>query len=122
VRRQAAGVDLIIPSLDAVTQKEFERIERPVKGLKINRIIDGLIAFKKIFKGRMWLEVMLVRGINDSTDYLRKIKKVADRIKPDRVQINVPVRPPAELWVKPPCPAVLKKAKEIFGENCDIVC
>lgn len=121
VRRQASGVDLIIPSLDAVTQRVFEQIERPVKGLKVSRIIDGLIEFRKIFKGRIWLEVMLVRGINDSESYLKKIKKVTDRIKPDRVQINAPVRTPAEKWVKPPHPAVLRRAKEIFGDSCDVV-
>jgi wyosine [tRNA(Phe)-imidazoG37] synthetase (radical SAM superfamily) len=121
VRRQAAGVDLIIPSLDAVTQDVFEEIDRPVKGSKVSKIIDSLIEFKKIFKGRMWLEIMLVRGINDKESYLKKVKKVVDKIKPDRVQINSPVRPPAEKWVKPPSVATLKKTKQIFGENCDIV-
>ncbi|HQP92135.1 MAG TPA: radical SAM protein, partial [Candidatus Omnitrophota bacterium] len=121
-RQEALLVDLIVPSLDAVTQKEFEKIDRPVKGVKIKKIIESLINFGKIFKGEMWLEVMLVNGINDSPSYLKKIKKVSDSIRPDRVQLNIPVRLPAEDWVKPPSKKTLGTARKIFGPGCDIVC
>ncbi len=121
VRREVLGVDLIIPSLDAVTQDVFEKIDKPLGSIRVAAIIDGLLKFKKAFKGKMWLEVMLVRGQNDSLEYLKKIKRVVDLIKPDRVQINTPVRMPSERWVKPPVCATLKKAKKIFGNTCDIV-
>ncbi len=122
VREEAAQVDLIVPSLDAVTQAEFEQIDRPVRGLKVKEIIRALKLFRNNFFGQMWLEVMLVRGINDSEAYLRKIKKVIDTIKPDKVQLNTPVRLPAQKWVKVPAKDTLKKAREIFGALCDIVC
>ncbi len=122
VRKQAAKADLVIPSLDAVTQDVFEQIDRPAKGIKISEVIDSLIRFRKQYKGKIWLEVMLVRGVNDSETYLEKIKKTIDRIRPDKVQINSPVRIPAEKWVKPPLAATLKKAKEILGRDCDIIC
>lgn len=121
VRRQVLCVDLIIPSLDAVTRDVFEKIDRPCPGVSIQAIIKGLIAFRRHFRGRMWLEIMLVRGINDAPAYLRKIKKVTDLIEPDRIQINVPARTPAESWVKPPTRATLRQAKKIFGDTCDIV-
>lgn len=121
VRREMQGVDLIIPSLDAVTQDIFEKIDRPLLGMRIEDIIVGLLKFKNGFKGRMWLEIMLVRGLNDSSSYLKKMKKIVDRINPERVQINVPVRLPSENWVKLPFRSTLKKARGIFGENCDIV-
>lgn len=121
VRREILGVDLIIPSLDAVTQDVFRKIDRPGLRLRIKDIIKALQNLRKEFKGKIWLEIMLVRGLNDSAAYLKKIKKIADQINPDRVQINSPVRPPAENWVAPSSPEALKKAKEIFGENCDII-
>ncbi|OIO36025.1 MAG: hypothetical protein AUJ74_04155 [Candidatus Omnitrophica bacterium CG1_02_44_16] len=114
-------VDLLVPSLDAVTQDVFEKIDLPIKGLRVEDIIEALIKFRRTFKGKMWLEVMLVRGLNDSPEYLRKIKNVVDMIKPDRVQLNAPIRPPSQNWVKPAMPSTLKKAKDIFGANCDIV-
>jgi wyosine [tRNA(Phe)-imidazoG37] synthetase (radical SAM superfamily) len=122
VRRVLLGVDVIVPSLDAVTQDVFEKINRPIKGLRIKDIISGLLKFRKEFRGRMWLEVMLVRGLNDSMAYLRKIKKVVDLIKPEKVQLNMPVRTPAEAWVRLPMRSTLIQAKKIFGKNCDIVC
>lgn len=120
-RQEIAGVDVIIPSLDAVSQDVFEKIDRPVPGISVKKVIEAIIKFRKEFSGKMWLEVMLVRDCNDSVAYLKKIKKVVDRIHPDRVQINSPVRVPAEKWVRPPTAATLKKAKEIFGKNCDII-
>jgi wyosine [tRNA(Phe)-imidazoG37] synthetase (radical SAM superfamily) len=121
VRAEIACVDLIIPSLDAVTQDVFERIDKPKKKIRIEDIINGLISFRKDFKGKMWLEVMLVAGLNDSPEYLQKIKKAVSLIRPDKVQINTPVRPPAENWVKPPSYKALKRAQQILGPLCEIV-
>ena len=121
VRREILGIALIVPSLNAVTQDVFEKIDRPAKGVRVEDIIDGLLKFKQEFKGKMWLEIMLVRGLNDSPGYLKRIKKITDLIKPDRIQVNSPVRPPVEHWVKSASGASLKKAKEIFGDNCDIL-
>jgi wyosine [tRNA(Phe)-imidazoG37] synthetase (radical SAM superfamily) len=121
VRRDLMAADLIVPSLDAVTQDVFEKIDRPAPGIRIGEIVEALIELRREFKGQIWLEVMLVRGVNDTGAYLKKIHEAARRIRPDRIQLNTPARPPAEAWVKPPTPAALKKAREIFGEDCDIV-
>lgn len=120
VRQDLLDADVVVPSLDAVTQDVFEKIDRPAAGVKIKEIIEALVKFRKAFKGEIWLEVMLVAGLNDAPAYLEKIKKVADSIKPDRVQLNSPVRPPSQDWVRPVSAKTLKKAKEIFGDHCDI--
>lgn len=121
VRKDILGVDIVVPSLDAVTQDIFERIDQPVKGILIKDIIDGLIRFRKEYKGKIWLEIMLVRGLNDSLEYFYRIKEVVDLVKPDKIHLNSPVRPPAQGWVKPVSAATLKKAKEIFGTLCEII-
>lgn len=121
VQKNLLSLDLIVPSLDAVTQKIFEKIDRPAAGMKIADVIESLEVFRKKFKGKFWLEIMLIRGINDSPAYLKKMKKVVDRIRPDKVQINSPVRAPSEKWVKPATLATLKKAKKIFGDSAEIV-
>lgn len=122
VRRSLLGADVVIPSLDAVTQDIFEEIDRPVRGVKIKDVMAGLECFRRMFTGRLWLEIMLVRGINDSVFYLKLLKKAADEIRPDRVQINIPLRPAALSWVRIPTKSTLKIAKKIFGKKCDIIC
>ncbi len=121
VRKEILEADIVIPSLDAVTQDVFEKIDQPVKGVFIKDIIDALIKFRKEYKGEIWLEIMLVKGLNDSLEYLARIKEAADMIRPDKIHLNSPVRPPAQGWVKPASAATLKRAKEMFGALCELV-
>ena len=94
VRSEVAEADVVLPSLDAVTQSTFESINRPAKELKIEEIIEGLSAFRSEFSGEIWLEVMLVKDVNDSE--AERIAEAVRSIEPDRVQLNTVVRPPAE--------------------------
>jgi wyosine [tRNA(Phe)-imidazoG37] synthetase (radical SAM superfamily) len=94
VRSEVAEADVVLPSLDAVTQSTFERINRPAKDLKLEEIIEGLRAFRSEFSGEIWLEVMLVKDVNDSE--AEQIARAVELIKPDRVQLNTVVRVPAE--------------------------
>lgn len=74
VRKAISGVSLIVPSLDAVTQDIFEKIDNPQAGVKISDIIDGLVALRKEFRGQIWLEIMLLKGINDSLEHIGKLR------------------------------------------------
>jgi len=121
VRQELQGIDLIVPSLDAVTQAVFEKIDRPLEGIAVAGIIDGLIALKKEHKGQIWLEVMLVRGVNDDLRQIKKLKEAVEKINPDKVQLNSPVRSTAEPNILPVDRKKLKKIKEILGEKCEII-
>lgn len=121
VRRDVLGADLLLPSLDAVTQGVFKEIDRPAPGIKIEDIIKGLVVLRKEFKAGIYLEIMLVKGINDSLDYAYKFKEVIEKINPDKIQLNVPVRSTAEAWVKAPDRERLFQIKEILGPKCEIV-
>jgi wyosine [tRNA(Phe)-imidazoG37] synthetase (radical SAM superfamily) len=122
VRRDISAADIVVPSLDAVTQDVFEKIDRPAPGVRIEKVIQALALLRRQFKGQIWLEVMLVRGLNDAPAYLEEMKKVIDRLGPDRIQFNAPVRPPAEPWVKPVTAQTLRAVRRIFGAGCEIVC
>ncbi|MDD4909604.1 MAG: radical SAM protein [Candidatus Omnitrophica bacterium] len=121
IRRALKGVDLIVPSLDAVTQEEFEKIDRPAGNIKIYDIIKGLIHMRKEFKGRIWLEIMIVKGINDSTDYIKYFKPVLSRIDPDKIQLNTPVRCPDLRHSAVPDTKALGKIKKMLGSKCEII-
>lgn len=94
VRSEVAEADVVLPSLDAFTQSTFEMINRPARDLKIEEIIDGLRSFKSEFSGEIWLEVMLVKDVNDQE--AEQIARAVQSIEPDRVQLNTVVRPPAD--------------------------
>lgn len=112
VRQEVMDADLIVPSLDAATQTTFERVNRPHPDLLIEEIIEGLVRLREEFEGEIWLEVMLVKDINDSEATL--IAEAAERIDPDRVQLNTVVRPPAEP-VQPLSQAEMEEMLEIFS-------
>ncbi|MCX6672761.1 MAG: radical SAM protein [Methanothrix sp.] len=94
VRKEVAAADVVLPSLDAASQKAFLAINRPASGLLAAKMIQGLKDFRKEFSGEIWLEVMLVKGINDQEAEL--IARAAESTEPDRIQLNTVVRPPAE--------------------------
>jgi wyosine [tRNA(Phe)-imidazoG37] synthetase (radical SAM superfamily) len=94
VRREVAAADVVLPSLDAASTKAFRAINRPAAGLRVDEIIQGLKDFRREFRGEIWLEVMLVKGVNDQEADL--IAEAAKSTEPDRIQLNTVVRPPAE--------------------------
>ncbi len=120
-REMVKKADLVIPSLDAVSPSVFKKINQPHPSLEIKKIISGLREFREEFAGRIWLEIMLVADINDNFKELKKLKEAIDFICPDRVQLNTPVRPPAEERAKPVSLNKLKEIKKFFGKNCEIV-
>ena len=121
VREEVCPAQVVIPTLDAADEETFRRINRSWPELHIAEIIDGLAAFRRMFEGQLWVEVMLVKGINDTEQTLTGIVGALSCIRPDQVHINVPIRPPAEVWVEPPDDDGLIRAMAILGEVAPIV-
>lgn len=120
-RAEGLEADIIVPSLDAVTQDVFEAIDRPAAKIKIGDILDGLIALRSEFKGKIYLEIMLLKGLNDGLDYAYKLKEAVDKINPDKIQLNTPVRSTTESWAKLPERGRLLEIKDILGSKCEII-
>ena len=99
VIRDIQPADIVIPSLDAVSEDVFKRILRPDDGLSAEMVIEGLVRFRKDYHGRLVLEIFLVPGINDTDMELSLIRNAALRIRPDLVYLNHLDRPGAESWV-----------------------
>ncbi len=121
VRQEIAQADLVLPSLDAVSETVFARINRPYPGIKAEGIIEGLVKLRQEYRGKIWLEVMLVAGINDDLRHIKKIKEALDRINPDKIQLNSPVRSSVQLNLRLVSEAKLKKIKALLGEKCEII-
>jgi len=121
VRRELSVADLIVPSLDAATTELFQKIDRPEPNIKVEDIIGGLINLRKEFRGKIWLEVMLVKGINDDLSHIEKLKAVIDQVRPEKIQINSPVRSSSEINISSVGSGKLEKIKGILGDRCEIV-
>lgn len=93
VRETLLKADLVLPSLDAATEEVFKKINRPATDLTVERCIQGLIDFRKDFKGKIWLEIFILPGYNDSDSELAELKKAIIKIKPDSIQLNTLDRP-----------------------------
>lgn len=99
VRQELLQADIVLPSMDAFDEESFEKINRPYKDMIYKDVYSGLIEFSKIYQGQLWLEIMFMEGINDSDIILEKYLGLLKEIKYDRLFLNTPVRPPAELGV-----------------------
>lgn len=117
VREELLPADAVLPTLDAGNAETFKAINRPDHSLTFQRHLEGLIQFRQVYKKKLWVEVMLVAGVNDQKSQLSKIAEALDRVQPDEIHILQPTRPPAETWVNPPDEGALKLAQTIFGKT-----
>jgi len=121
VRESVKEVDLIIPSLDAPDEATFRKINHPHSSLTLKKILKGLKLLRQEFKGKIYLEIMLVEGINSSLSQAHRFKKIIGSVGFDKIQLNVPARPSYFLECKIPPLRRLKRFAEILGKNTEIV-
>ena len=95
VRQQILKADIVAPSLDASTYDIFCLMTRPNEKIVFDEYVKGLIEFRKIFKGEIFLEIFFVPGINDSHDEIMGLKKLCTEISPDKIHLNSQERPSA---------------------------
>lgn len=116
VRQEIAQADIVIPSLDAVSEVAFEKIDRPHQDIKIKDIIGSLDIFSKEFSGKLFIEIFFVPGINDTPEELSRFVAVLHKIKPAGVQINSLDRKGTEAWVEPVSQASLDRIVSAFKD------
>ena len=93
VRKEILSTDIVLPSLDAASDLAFRKINRPPHHININEYIQGLVDFSKEFSGKIWLEIFIIPGYNNTAKELKLLKKALERIKPHRIQLNTLDRP-----------------------------
>ena len=121
VREELMSADAVLPSLDAGTSKLYLQINRPYPEITFKRMLHGLAVFQRNYWKNLWVEVMLVQGLNDTEAALEAIAAALHQIGPDEVHINIPTRPPVETWVKPPDEEGLMRARAILGKYAKVV-
>lgn len=122
VRNELMAADVVLPSLDAATEKTFRKLNRPAKELSVNHQIQGLTDFNKEFNGQMWLEIFILPGYNDNDRDVEELRKAIDQIGPDRIQLNTLDRPGSIEGIRPATESELNAIKEkIQFPNIEVV-
>jgi len=88
-------LDQVKLSLDGVSESVFKRIDRPHAGIEIKDIVQKVIEFSKIFKGKLFIEILFVHGLNDTQDEIKKLNDVLLKLNVARVDLGTIDRPPA---------------------------
>ena len=121
VRRDIAPADVVLPSLDAGGDAVFERINRPHPALSFAQLVEGLKAFRRGYKGKIWLEIMLIKGINNGMEDMDIFKQIVSGISADKVQLNTVARPPLEEAARGLDGAELLSLADFLGNGCEII-
>jgi wyosine [tRNA(Phe)-imidazoG37] synthetase (radical SAM superfamily) len=117
VRADLSAADIVIPSLDAARKESFERVNQPAPLVNLEQVIEGLSLFGREFRGEVWLEILLVKDVNDSLEDLEALKQAVQKIQPTRIQLNTVARPPMDGRAKPVNRAKMEQAVAILSDG-----
>ncbi|MCB2205284.1 radical SAM protein [bacterium] len=121
VRAELMPVDRVVPSLDAVSDDVFRKINRPQSSLTSGQLIEGLEIFCREFHGEVWLEIFLIPGLNDTPEELALFSELLPRLRTTRVQLNALDRPGAVDWIDPMPRENLEAIAHMLGEGVEVI-
>ena len=113
-------IDLIVPTLNTLTQDIFEKIVRPDYRTSVEEIRKGFINLNKSnYKGKIWIEIFILENVNDSDKNFVDIANFlkSENIRYDKIQLNTIDRVGAERDLKAISFEKISRAKKILEEN-----
>ncbi len=121
VREDLSSADIVLPSLDAATGETFARINRPHPSISLDHVVRGLQAFCGGFKGKIWLEIMLAKGVNDGPKEVEGFRKILQSVAVDKIQLNTVTRPAPLRKAKPLDASELARIRRVLGDRCEVI-
>ena len=88
-------LDQVKLSLDAVSPDIFKKIDRPHESIDINEVVQKVQEFSCIYKGKLFIEILFVYGLNDTKEEIEKLNEVLLSIDAQRIDLGTIDRPPA---------------------------
>ena len=121
VRDAIEAADLVMPTLAAGSDAMFKQVNRPHDELSLEKVVDGIAQFRERFKGNLWLEVFLVAGLSATEAEVPQMIRLAERVHPDRIQLNTVARPPSESYAFPVPEQQMLRYAARFGRNAAVI-
>ncbi|EAI6906517.1 radical SAM protein [Campylobacter coli] len=88
-------LDVVKFSLDSAISKTFYRIDRALKNIDLEKMIEKMAEFKTQFKGDLVMEILVVKDLNDNKEEFIALNQALAKIAPLRVDLSTIDRPPA---------------------------
>jgi len=121
VQKALARADVVLPTVVSADDNRYQKIHRPHPNLDYNQVMAGMARFRKIYRGKIWLEVFLVAGLNDSDRQVENVARMAAEIKPDRIQLNTAERLTTEDYSRSVSQARLSELTSLFSPPAEII-
>lgn len=103
----------VIGEIKVVTEKDFQKVQRPIEGYTLKEYISNMALFNKQYRGKFIFEITIIKGYNDDDESIEKLKNIIDEISPDKILL---VRMDDEVFKKK-----LGISDEKFEEISDIL-
>ena len=116
VRKDLLNSDCVSVKVDTVREETWRKINHPHRKLTLDAVLEGILDFSKIYKGELTTETMLVKGLNDQEEHLEEIARYLSQVNPSKGYLAIPIRPPAENYVRSPAEEVINRSFQIFSE------
>ncbi|MEJ2723507.1 MAG: radical SAM protein [Deltaproteobacteria bacterium] len=121
VRERVLQADAVMPTLSTVFEKTFRIIHRPHPDLHLPAILEGLRRLRSEYRGQLWVEVVLLAGLNDTEEEIEALSAEMEEIAPDKIQLNTVVRPPSDPRALPLDRKRMEDIKSYFGSKAEII-
>ncbi len=120
VRQDLQKADWVCLKIDAVTPDIWRKINKPHEEIKLDRVLEGILAFAKLFKGELTSETMLIKGINDSEHEINELAAFLAKLNPGKAYLAIPTRPPTE-QIEPAIEQTINIAYQTFSSKLEKV-
>lgn len=117
VRENLEEADLVSLKVDSVEEEIWRRVNHPHRSLCLKTILEGILEFSGTFIGKIITETMLIKNMNDDSQYIKKVANFLAQLKPSKSYLSLPIRPPADSRVQSPSEEVVNRSYNLFKEK-----
>ena len=117
VREDLIAADWVSLKIDTVDERTWKQLNRPVRRLDLAAVLEGVRRFAEEFHGYLATETMLVAGVNDDEEGVRRVADFVRSLDPSHAYVAVPVRPATVPWARQPFADAARQAAETFAET-----
>lgn len=121
VREELGAADWVSLKVDSIQEAVWRRVNRSHRWLRLDSILEGMVEFSRSYRGQMVTETMLVAGVNDDFDHMRRLADFLASLRASEAYLSIPTRPPAAKWVRPPAEEIVNCAYQTMSERIDNV-
>ncbi len=120
VQEDLAHADLLVPSLDSVSETIFQQVNRPHSDVELSDILSGLEQTAHKLPCEIWLEILVVKGFNDNEAEFKQLAYFVNTLPINKVQLNTLNRGTTVPGIKPVSYQKLERLASMFKHPVEL--